>query len=134
MKRMKRILLVDDEPMILRVMGRSLEKLGYQVDVAINGEDALVKIAANCPDVMVTDIEMPRMSGKELCTHLQETMPNRIFPIFVSTSLTSLQHREWTKNISNLVFLEKPISIRKLRTAVSELFDSDAVATAEHGR
>ena len=125
---MKRILLVDDEPIVLRVMRRALEKEGYLVDVAINGEDALAKISASCPDVMVTDIEMPRMSGKELCLQIQETMPDRKFPIFVSTSLTALEHREWSGLISNLVFLEKPISIRKLRSAIAELVEANLLA------
>ena len=125
---MKRILLVDDEPIVLRVMRIALEKEGYQVDVAINGEDALVKIAANCPDVLITDIEMPRMTGQELCVHIQETMPDRKFPIFVSTSLTALEHREWSRDMSNLVFLEKPISVRKLRTAIAQLGEADLLA------
>lgn len=125
---MKRILLVDDEPMVLRVMRRALEREGYEVDVAVNGEDALAKISASSPDVLVTDIEMPRMSGKELCLQIQETMPDRKFPIFVSTSLTALEHREWSGNISNLVFLEKPISIRKLRSAIAQLVEANLLA------
>lgn len=122
---MKRILLVDDEPMILRVMRLALEKDGYEVDVAVDGEDALAKIAENCPDIVITDIEMPRMSGMQLCLHIQDTMPDRKFPIFVSTSLTALEHRDWSVKVSNLVFLEKPISIRKLRQAIMTFFDSD---------
>ena len=125
---MKRILLVDDEPIVLRVMRRALEKEGYVVDVAVNGEDACAKISTSCPDVLVTDIEMPRMSGKELCLHIQETMPDRKFPIFVSTSLTALEHREWSGLISNLVFLEKPISIRKLRSAIAGLVEANLLA------
>jgi len=130
---MKRILLVDDEPIVLRVMRLALEKEGYQVDTSINGEDALEKIAANCPDVLVTDIEMPRMTGQELCVHLQDTMPERKFPIFVSTSLTALEHREWSQSISNLIFLEKPISIRKLRSAIAGLGNAELLAESYDG-
>ncbi len=117
---MQSILLVDDEPRILRVMRLALEKAGYRVSTAIDGKDALEKIAANPPDILVTDIEMPRMTGKELCLQIQKTMPDREFPIFVTTSLTALEHREWSRKIPNLVFLEKPISIRKLRIAISD--------------
>lgn len=130
---MKRILLVDDEPIVLRVMRLALEKEGYQVDTSIDGEDALAKIEANHPDVLITDIEMPRMSGQELCVHLQETMPGRKFPIFVSTSLTALEHREWSQDISNLIFLEKPISIRKLRLAIASLGDAELLAESYTG-
>ena len=118
---MTTILLVDDEPMILRVMRSALEKAGYQVDTATNGIDALSRIEDNHPDILVTDIEMPRMTGKELCLHIEKMIPERKFPIFVATSLTSTEHRVWSRKIPNLIFLEKPISIRKLRSAISEI-------------
>ena len=122
---MKRILLVDDEPMILRVMRNALEKEGYQVDIAMDGEDAWAKISESHPGVVVTDIQMPRLTGRELCLRIAEMLPDRKFPIFVSTSLTALEHREWSRDIPNLVFLEKPISLRKLRTEISKFIDAD---------
>ena len=122
---MKKILLVDDEPMVLRVMRGALEREGFQVDTAVDGEAAWEKIAESCPDVLVTDIEMPRLSGRELCQRIQKEMPDRVFPIFVSTSLTALEHREWSKDISLLLFLEKPISIRMLRSEISKFIDAD---------
>ncbi len=121
---MQSILLVDDEPMILRVMRLALEKVGYQVNTAIDGQEALEKIVADPPDILVTDIEMPRMTGKELCLRILETMPDREFPIFISTSLTAMEHREWSREVPNLIFIEKPISIRKLRTAISDFISA----------
>jgi len=64
---MTSILLVDDEPMVRRIMRGSLEKSGFSVDVAENGEVALVKIRAQAPNALITDIEMPRMDGRALC-------------------------------------------------------------------
>ena len=131
---MNKILLVDDEPMVLRVMRSALERAGFEVGIAVDGEAAWAKIEESHPDVLVTDIEMPRLSGRELCQRIQEKLPNRIFPIFVSTSLTALEHREWSKDISGLVFLEKPISIRKLRTEISKFFDLDETMAIGHLR
>ena len=130
---MKRILLVDDEPMILRIMRLALAADGYDLSVAANGEDALSQIERNCPDLLITDIEMPRMSGKQLCMHLQETMPDRKFPIFVSTSLAGLEHSEWSRHIHNLTFLEKPISVRKLRLLISTAFETEESIAAGVG-
>ena len=93
---MKSILLVDDEPMTLRVMRQALEKDGYQITTAFDGKDALEKITASQPDVLITDIQMPRMSGKELCLQIQASMPDRLFPIFITTSLTAHEHRDWS--------------------------------------
>ena len=118
---MKSILLVDDEPMTLRVMRQALEKDGFQITTAFDGKDAFEKIMANEPDVLITDIQMPRLDGKELCRLIQDTMPNRLFPIFITTSLTAHEHRDWSGGISNLSFVEKPISLRKLRTALAEI-------------
>ena len=118
---MKSILLVDDEPMTLRVMRQALEKDGYQITTAFDGKDALEKITASQPDVLITDIQMPRMSGKELCLQIQASMPDRLFPIFITTSLTAHEHRDWSSAISNLFFVEKPISLRKLRASLAEI-------------
>jgi chemosensory pili system protein ChpA (sensor histidine kinase/response regulator) len=126
---MKSILLVDDEPMILRVMRVALEKVGYRVNTAVDGKDALTKLESSHPDILVTDIEMPRMTGKELCQQIQLRIPNREFPIFVSTSLTAMEHREWSRKIPNLIFLEKPISIRKLRAAIAEFIVQEDTVT-----
>jgi hypothetical protein len=56
-------------------------------------------------------------------------MPDRKFPIFISTSLTAMEHREWSSRIPNLVFLEKPISIRKLRSSIAEFLTQDDTVT-----
>jgi hypothetical protein len=56
-------------------------------------------------------------------------MPNREFPIFISTSLTAMEHRQWSQKIPNLIFLEKPISIRKLRSSIAEFFAQEDTVT-----
>ena len=54
------------------------------------------------------------MSGEELCKSIDAEFPNRNFPIFVVTSVTDIGHRSWSREIANLSFLEKPISMRRL--------------------
>lgn len=111
---MNRVLIADDEPHVLRVLKMSLEKEGYAVEVCANGREALEKIQRDPPDVLVTDIQMPLMDGEALCRNIQQTMPQRKFLIFVLTSRTEIEHREWSREIDNLQFLEKPVSIREL--------------------
>ncbi|MDH3762681.1 MAG: response regulator [Gammaproteobacteria bacterium] len=111
---MKKILIADDEPHVLRVLKMSLEKEDYEVDVCANGMEALARIEKQAPDILITDIQMPLMTGEELCRHIEEYMPDRSFLIFVLTSRTEIEHREWSRNIHNLLFLEKPVSIRNL--------------------
>lgn len=121
---MKRVLIVDDEPHILRLLKLALEKKNFAVDTALNGEVALQKISQAQPAVLITDIDMPRMSGRELCKRIEQEIPDRRFIILVLTSGAGLEHRHWTEGIDNLVFLEKPLSIRKLLTMLEIYFES----------
>jgi DNA-binding response OmpR family regulator len=111
---MKRILIVDDEPHMTHVLKLHLQRSGYTVETAPNGKVALESVLKSAPDVMVTDIQMPLMTGQELCLALEAQYPERTFPIFVMTSMTDREHREWTAQIKNLKFLEKPLSMRAL--------------------
>ena len=119
---MKKILIADDEPHVLRVLKMSLEKEGYAVDVCANGNEAVARLAQEQPDILITDIQMPQMTGEELCKYIQQRMPNRRFLIFVLTSRTEIEHREWSRGINNLLFLEKPVSIRDLVEKLDSYF------------
>lgn len=119
---MKRILVVDDEPHITRVLRLYLERAGYAVDTVQNGRAALDNILRSAPDALMTDINMPLMTGKQLCFALQEQLPQRTFPIFIMTSMTNREHREWTQEMNNVEFLEKPLSIRAITRALDQYF------------
>ena len=122
---MKTVLIVDDEPVVRRVLQLALEQAKYEVLSASNGEEALDVVREAHPDVLITDIEMPRMSGETLCKKLCEEVPERAFPIFVVTSVTAIEHREWSRDLPNVMFLEKPISARKLLARLNEYFSSE---------
>lgn len=119
---MKKILIVDDEPHVLRVLRMSLEKEGYEVAVCANGKEAIEHLQAEPPDILITDIQMPLINGEELCRYIEEHMPERKFLIFILTSRTEIEHREWSRDIRNLQFQEKPVSIRGLVEKIDEYF------------
>lgn len=119
---MKRILIVDDEPHMTRVLKLHLERGGYHVTICPNGMEALGVIRKAHPDAMITDIQMPVMTGKELCQTLNAEMPERQFPIFVMTSMTDREHREWIAQIERLELLEKPLSMRILTQKLDKHF------------
>ncbi len=119
---MKDILLVDDEPHVIRVMRLSLERAGYSVRQAGNGEQALQEIRNTPPDMLITDIDMPRMTGKELCLTIAQEMPDRSFGIYVLTSRTEQEHRQWSAQLPHLRFMEKPVSIRQLLVDLEQEF------------
>ena len=117
---MKRVLIVDDEPHVVRVQKLALERAGYQVHTVPNGERAWEWLQGNQPDVLIADIQMPRMDGKELCRRIEEELPNRRFLILVITSRTEVEHREWSRQIKNAMFLEKPASMRRLTSILDD--------------
>jgi two-component system, OmpR family, KDP operon response regulator KdpE len=67
-----RILLVDDEQQIARVLRRALSSKGYEVQVASDGEEALSVFHSWNPDILITDLAMPRMGGLELCRRIRK--------------------------------------------------------------
>ena len=127
---MKRILLVDDEAHVTRVLKMALERAGFLVDDAATGEEALAYLQQLQPDVLITDIDMPRMDGRELCSRIQADMPEREFMIFVLTARTEHEHREWSAAIPNLQFMEKPVSVRKLVSTLEAVFPRETVGEA----
>ena len=127
---MKRILIVDDEPHVIRIMRLALENAGYQVDEAANGQQALDYLQDHCPDVMITDIDMPRMDGRKLCMEIERSMPDRPFRIYVLTARAEDEHREWSSKLDNLDFMEKPVSIRRM-LAVLDGYFAGSMTTGE---
>ena len=111
---MKSILVVDDELHVSRVTRLCLERAGYQVEVAFNGEEALEKLMLQPFDAVVTDVQMPRMTGRELCKQIDARIPDRKFFIFVITSVSDDELREWAADLPRTEFLEKPLSLRHL--------------------
>lgn len=125
----KRILIVDDHAPVLRVLRLGVEEAGYEVDTASNGGECLVKLCNDMPDFLVTDVDMPRMNGRQLCEAIEEQFPDRTFPIVVLTSRTELEHRNWTRDIENLEFMEKPVSVRRLVSIIRRSLGDDAART-----
>ncbi|MFC5477438.1 response regulator [Massilia suwonensis] len=116
------ILLVDDEPHVIRVLRLMLEREGYEVASANDGAEALAQIDARRPDVMVSDIQMAGMDGRELCRTVRARYPADGFPIFVMTSMTASSEREWVRELANVDFLEKPLSPRQLIARLATYF------------
>jgi CheY-like chemotaxis protein len=124
---MKRILVADDEPHISRVMELFLRREGYQVELVRDGQEALESILRQAPDVLITDVQMPRMTGQELCQEIQKRLPERRFKILVMTSMTDREHRDWSGELADATFMEKPVSMRAV-VAVLKAWFADRLA------
>jgi DNA-binding NarL/FixJ family response regulator len=82
----KRLLIVDDEPNLLRAVAACLRSEGYEVDAVRSGEEALVHLAQALPDLIISDIRMPRMDGHMLARQLRANPRTDLIPIIFLTA------------------------------------------------
>lgn len=82
----ERILVVDDTPMNIDLMEGILTPVGYTVDSAKNGEEALGKVANDTPDLILLDVMMPEMNGYEVCRRIRENKSLPYIPIIYITA------------------------------------------------
>lgn len=129
---MRTILVVDDERHVARVLSVALERAGYTVETASNGEEAIAKLVEVKPDALLTDIMMPRMNGRELVAVVRNHFPECRVPIVVMTSSLEHEHRDWVNNYRNLHFIEKPVSPRRIIQLLDKQFSVIASDEAGH--
>jgi CheY-like chemotaxis protein len=128
----KSVLIVDDEPHVIRVLRLTLEREGYDVITANNGNEALAMLEQRLPDVVVTDLQMPQGGGRVLCETARCRYPANAFLILVMTSMTALEEREWVAQLENIEFLEKPLSPRRLVARLAACFGERAQMELQH--
>jgi chemosensory pili system protein ChpA (sensor histidine kinase/response regulator) len=102
------VMVVDDSLTVRRVTQRLLERSGYEVLLAKDGVDALRQLQDVRPDVMLIDIEMPRMDGFDLTRHVRATELTRSIPIVMITSRTADKHRRMAMELGVNAYLGKP--------------------------
>jgi chemosensory pili system protein ChpA (sensor histidine kinase/response regulator) len=102
------IMVVDDSLTVRRVTQRLLERSGYEVVLAKDGVDALRQLQDLRPDVMLVDIEMPRMDGFDLTRNVRGTEATRAIPIVMITSRTADKHRRMAMELGVNAYLGKP--------------------------
>ena len=116
-----RILVVDDEAQNRRFMRRILEPLGYQVIEASDGEEALASVGRETPDMVLLDIQMPRMDGYSVCKAIKADPRTRLIPVVVVTSLDQIPDKVKAVELGADDYLAKPVNITELTTRVRSL-------------
>jgi chemotaxis protein histidine kinase CheA/ActR/RegA family two-component response regulator len=103
-----RVLVVDDAWSVRRSMQQLLEDAGYEVATAADGFEALERLRAKVPAVVLTDLEMPNMNGLELARRMQDIPQWANIPVVMITSRTSTKHRDEGLKAGVDVYLTKP--------------------------
>ncbi len=114
MSRPSKILIVDDEPFNVDYLEQELEDLGYETVSAKNGQEALERVAAESPDLILLDVMMPIMDGFAVCRILKGNEETRLIPIVIMTALDGIEDRIKGIEAGADDFLTKPVNQREL--------------------
>jgi chemosensory pili system protein ChpA (sensor histidine kinase/response regulator) len=125
-RRVPYVMVVDDSITMRKVTGRVLERHSFEVGTAKDGVDAIEKMAERVPDLMLLDIEMPRMDGYELAQTMRGDPRLRDVPIIMITSRTGEKHRQRAFEIGVNRYLGKPYQEPELVRNVFELLSEVA--------
>jgi chemosensory pili system protein ChpA (sensor histidine kinase/response regulator) len=112
---------VDDSLTVRRVTQRLLEREGYQVLLAKDGVDALEQLQQATPDLMLVDIEMPRMDGFDLTRNVRGGEKTAGIPIIMITSRTADKHRNYALDLGVNAYFGKPFQEPVLLAAIAGL-------------
>ncbi len=118
-----RILAVDDQKQIARMVQISLEQAGFEVDVAYDGQEALDKVAADKPDLVVLDVMMPGMDGWEVLRRLKAKEETASIPVVMLTAKSQDADlaRGWEEGCD--MYLTKPFNPRELVSVVNRVLE-----------
>ncbi|MFZ6674351.1 Hpt domain-containing protein [Undibacterium sp. Xuan67W] len=121
------IMVVDDSLTVRRVTQRLLTREGYQVILAKDGIDALEQLQSVTPDVMLVDIEMPRMDGFDLTRNVRSDARTSHIPIIMITSRTADKHRNYAQELGVNEYFGKPYREDDLLGAITRFVSKEAV-------
>jgi chemosensory pili system protein ChpA (sensor histidine kinase/response regulator) len=114
------VMLVDDSISIRKFVGQMLEKAGFRVFTAIDGQDALEQLVEQTVDVVVTDLEMPRLNGYALIEDLRRRPTTREVPVVVMTTRAGEKHVGLARRLGVRHYITKPVDERSfVRTVES---------------
>lgn len=115
---MKKILIVDDEQDIVEILTECIHHLGHHPISALNGEDGLQKAISEKPDLIISDINMPKMDGIEMIQKLQEH--HQDIPVILFTAYADSEKIKKAWKFQNYQHVEKPIDLNLLQDIIQK--------------
>ncbi|MCS6863268.1 MAG: response regulator [Abditibacteriales bacterium] len=122
----KKILIIDDEPFVVRILQANLKIEGYEVVAASDGEQGLRAARREQPSLIILDVMLPKMSGWEVLTALRADAATRHIPVLILTVLHEMEEPERQMTSLAQGFLTKPFEPMALIAAVHELLGETA--------
>lgn len=117
----RRVLVVDDEPNILYALEETVRDLGFDCIAACDGEEALVIARGMRPDLVITDVIMPRLNGYELCAKLKADETTRSIPVVMVTVRAGDKDQRHGTSAGADAYLIKPFHLTDLKHVIDQL-------------
>ena len=121
----KKILLVDDDPLVIKIITKLLKGSDYMIEVAEDGLDALSRIKSMDPDLVILDVMMPEINGYDVCYQLRFNDEFKKVPIILLT----VRENELSGDISErtaIEYVQKPIDVKILNEKIEMLLAKDS--------
>src|SRR5438874_877113 len=135
-----RVLVVDDNPSVALLLQQMLSAEGHAVETASDGIEALGSVARHPPDLILLDLDMPRLDGFEVCRQIKASPATRLIPIIIITAQTAFQSKLHAWDLGADDFLTKPFqrvevlarcrSLLRIKRLVEERESAEAVVFA----
>jgi DNA-binding response OmpR family regulator len=129
----RKVLVVDDDPQIRKILERILDKARYQVVTASEGPSALAQFKEFSPQLVILDIMMPGVSGIEVCQQLRKEYPERKFQVLMLSAKDSQADRRRALEYGADDYVTKPFHIASLARKIEYIFEKrgqeDAIAS-----
>ena len=120
------LLLIDDSLSIRKFVGRMLESAGYDVHTAVDGEEGLRKASMQNYQLIITDLEMPKLNGYEVIQGLRSREQTQQTPVIVMTTRAGDKHRQMALNIGASSYIAKPVEERALIQEIERWIGKEA--------
>lgn len=122
----KRLLFVDDEPDILKVIKFRFEKLGYEVLTAVNGQEALDRTQKEMPDLILLDLRLPVINGYDVCKRIKSDEKLKHIPVIIFTASVGKNMEEKTRELGADGYVTKPFEPEVLMEKIKKLLKEEA--------
>jgi DNA-binding NarL/FixJ family response regulator len=128
---MKKILVVDDDATLRKILQNSLEQKGYQVTAVSSAQDGLASFNQDVPDIIVSDVSMPGIDGFEFCRQLRSQPSGKLIPFIFLSAKNELNDRVQGHTIGADSYLTKPFEMKELLANIEALIERSRRVHAE---
>ncbi|MCK5563738.1 MAG: response regulator [Planctomycetes bacterium] len=129
----KKILIIEDEPDIIKIAVFRIKQAGYEVFIAENGKQALESVYMHKPDLILLDLNLPVMSGSDVCRKIKATENFNSIPVILFTASNSSKLGEIASRLGVEDYISKPFDLETLLSKIKRLIEqTETVTTEEH--